>query len=61
MRYKINVFFTFFRQKEQQDLQLSQKVNGVVRLRLMLMEKLDDIIKKLNILQSRILDDELIR
>jgi len=40
---------------------LSQKVNGVVRLRLMLMEKLDDIIKKLNILQSRILDDELIR
>ncbi|XP_018340106.1 PREDICTED: signal transducer and activator of transcription 5B [Trachymyrmex septentrionalis] len=49
------------RQKEQQDLQLSQKVNGVVRLRLMLMEKLDDIIKKLNILQSRILDDELIR
>lgn len=51
----------YCRQKEQQDLQLSQKVNGVVRLRLMLMEKLDDIIKKLNILQSRILDDELIR
>lgn len=53
--------YFLFRQKEQQDLQLSQKVNGVVRLRLMLMEKLDDIIKKLNILQSRILDDELIR
>lgn len=58
MRYR---HASLFRQKEQQDLQLSQKVNGVVRLRLMLMEKLDDIIKKLNILQSRILDDELIR
>ncbi|XP_050595082.1 signal transducer and activator of transcription 5B isoform X2 [Bombus affinis] len=49
------------RQKEQQEQLLNHKVAGLMQLRLTLADKLKDTITRLNSLQSRVLDDELIR
>ncbi|KZC10554.1 Signal transducer and activator of transcription 5B [Dufourea novaeangliae] len=49
------------RQKEQQEQVLNHKVTGLMQLRLTLADKLKDTITRLNSLQSRVLDDELIR
>nr|KAF7389710.1 hypothetical protein H0235_018194 [Vespula pensylvanica] len=49
------------RQKEQQEQLLNHKVTGLMQLRLTLADKLKDTIARLNTLQSRVLDDELIR
>ncbi|PNF23502.1 Signal transducer and activator of transcription 5B [Cryptotermes secundus] len=49
------------RQKEMLEQMLNQKVAGLVQLRLTLADKLKDTITHLNTLQSRVLDDELIR
>jgi len=49
------------RQKEMLEQMLNQKVAGLVQLRLTLADKLKDTISHLNTLQSRVLDDELIR
>ncbi|XP_058798217.1 signal transducer and activator of transcription 5B [Phymastichus coffea] len=49
------------RQKEQQEQNLNHKVTMLLQLRLTLADKLKDSISKLNLLQSRVLDDELIR
>lgn len=49
------------RQKEQQEQTLNHKVTMLLQLRLTLADKLKDTISKLNLLQSRVLDDELIR
>ncbi|XP_066595837.1 signal transducer and activator of transcription 5B [Prorops nasuta] len=48
-------------QKDQQEKLLNHKVAGLMQLRLTLAEKLKDTITRLNSLQSRVLDDELIR
>nr|CAD7259697.1 unnamed protein product [Timema shepardi] len=49
------------RQKEMFEQMLNQKVSGLMQLRLTLVDKLKDTITHLNTLQSRVLDDELIR
>ncbi|XP_076677869.1 signal transducer and transcription activator Stat92E isoform X2 [Andrena cerasifolii] len=49
------------RQTEQQEQLLNHKVAGLMQLRLTLADKLKDTITRLNSLQSRVLDDELIR
>ncbi|KAG8033982.1 hypothetical protein G9C98_008463 [Cotesia typhae] len=49
------------RQKEQQEQLLNHKVANLMQLRLTLADKLKDTITKLNSLQSKVLDDELIR
>ncbi|KDR18762.1 hypothetical protein L798_06440 [Zootermopsis nevadensis] len=49
------------RQKDMLEQMLNQKVAGLVQLRLTLADKLKDTITHLNTLQSRVLDDELIR
>jgi signal transducer and activator of transcription 5B len=49
------------RQKEQQEQHLNHKVTSLLQLRLTLADKLKDTISKLNLLQSRVLDNQLIR
>ncbi|XP_014484889.1 PREDICTED: signal transducer and activator of transcription 5B isoform X2 [Dinoponera quadriceps] len=49
------------RQREQQEQILNHKLAGLMQTRLLLADKLKEIISKLGSLQSRILDDELIR
>lgn len=49
------------RQKEQQEQLLNHKVANLMQLRLSLADKLKDTISRLNNLQSKVLDDELIR
>ena len=49
------------RQKEQQEQHLNHKVTTLLQLRLTLADKLKDTISKIDLLQSRVLDDELIR
>ncbi|XP_066996363.1 signal transducer and activator of transcription 5B isoform X2 [Anabrus simplex] len=49
------------RQKEMLEQMLNQKVASLMQLRLTLADKLKDTISHLNTLQSRVLDDELIR
>ncbi|XP_034939786.1 signal transducer and activator of transcription 5B [Chelonus insularis] len=49
------------RQKDQQEQLLNHKVANLMQLRLTLADKLKDTISRLNSLQSRVLDDELIR
>lgn len=50
-----------YRQKEQQEQLLNQKVTCLMQLRLTFADKLKDTIAKINTLQSKVLDDELIR
>lgn len=50
-----------FRQKEQQEQLLNHKIASLMQLRLTLADKLKETIAQLNTLQSRVLDDELIR
>ncbi|XP_046749375.1 signal transducer and activator of transcription 5B isoform X1 [Diprion similis] len=52
---------SIYRQKDQQELLLNHKVTGLLQLRMTLADKLKDTIARLNNLQSRVLDDELIR
>ena len=49
------------RLKEQQEQTLNRKVASILQLRLTFADKLKDTIAKLNITQSRVLDEELIR
>ncbi|XP_051171360.1 signal transducer and activator of transcription 5B isoform X2 [Leptopilina boulardi] len=49
------------RQKEQQEQLLNHKVATMLQLRLSIADKLKDNVGKLSILQSRVLDDELLR
>ncbi|XP_043290168.1 signal transducer and activator of transcription 5B [Venturia canescens] len=49
------------RQKEQQEQLLNHKIASLMQLRLTLADKLKETIAQLNTLQSRVLDDELIR
>ncbi|KAJ8681673.1 hypothetical protein QAD02_017465 [Eretmocerus hayati] len=49
------------RQKEQQEQHLNHKITTLIQLRINLADKLKDTIAKINQLQSRVLDDELIR
>ncbi|RLU25734.1 hypothetical protein DMN91_001892 [Ooceraea biroi] len=49
------------RQKDQQEQLLNNKVAGLMQLRLSLIDKLKDTITRISTLQSKILDDELIR
>lgn len=53
--------FFLYRQREQQEQILNHKLAGLMQTRLLLADKLKEIINKLGSLQSRILDDELIR
>ncbi|XP_050449500.1 signal transducer and activator of transcription 5B [Cataglyphis hispanica] len=48
------------RQKNDRDLALRSKTGSIVHLRMQCMDKMKDVITKLSILQSRILDEELI-
>lgn len=49
------------RQKEQQEQALNHKVTSLLQSRLQLADKLKETINKISVMQSRVLDDELIR
>lgn len=57
----IDFVISFFSQKEQQEQVLNQKVTALLQMRINVADNLKDTISMINSLQSKVLDEELIR